>query len=172
MERAWKFWAGYEQINRDYCPDDPVYTITRSATALSTTADLMDFVAAAAGQTRILEVIIGGEATSSAVNRVNLSRGNATTTTTPTGYSSITPEKLNSRSAAAAGSYGSSVTATLATNPLQVWAFNAFGAFFRWLAGPGEEFYIFGDGTNKEWIGIRSASGTSTVSATAFFEEL
>jgi hypothetical protein len=172
IDRAWKFWTQYEQVNRDYCPDDPVYSLTRSGVALSTSADLMDFVASASGQFRILELIIGGEATSSAVNRVQFVRGSATTTTTPTGYSSITATQFNSRSPAAAGSYGSSVTAAVASTNLLVFAFNAFGGFIRWVAAPGEEIYCFGDGTNKEWVGMRSLSGTSTVSSTGIFEEL
>jgi hypothetical protein len=159
-------------VNRDLCPDDPVYSITRAGVALSTSADLMDFQPSAGGQGRILELIIGGEGAASAVNRVQLTRGNATTTTTPTGYASITATKFNTRSPAAAGSYGSSVTATLASTNLLVLAFNAFGGFIRWVAAPGEEIYYFGDGTNMEWIGMRSLSGTSTVSSTGVFEEL
>lgn len=172
IERSRRTWTAYEQVNRDFCPDDPVYSITRPGVALSTSADLMDFQAAAAGQGRILELIIGGEATSSAVNRVQLTRGAATTTTNPTGYSSITATKFNSRSPNAGGSYGSSVTASLASTNLLVYAFNAFGGFIRWVAAPGEEIYYFGDGTNMEWIGMRSLSGTSTVSSTGIFEEL
>src|SRR5829696_4791107 len=67
-DRAARHWALYEQVNRDYCPDDPVYSIINAGAALSTTADALTFQAASAGQARILELIIGGEATASAVN--------------------------------------------------------------------------------------------------------
>ena len=163
-ERARKGWAKYEQVNRDYCPDDPVYSIINSGTALSTTADNLTCQASASGQGRILEIIVGGEATSSAVNRVLVQRaGTAITANTV-----ITPEKFNSRSPAAAGTYGKAGTQALAGNAMLVLAFNAFGGFVRWVAAPGEEMYY----VNSEVISMRSGAGTSTVSSTLVFEEL
>jgi hypothetical protein len=164
VERSRKFWPQYEQVNRDYCPEDPVYSIINAGTALSTTGDNLTFQAASAGQGRILEIIIGGEATSSAVNRVSVQR----TGTSITGNSAITPEKFNTRSPAAAGTYGKTGTQALVGNPMLSLAFNAFGGFIRWVAAPGEELYY----VNSEVIAIRSASGTSTVSSTGIFEEL
>lgn len=164
VERSRKFWEQYEQVNRDYCPDDPVYSIINAGTALSTTADNLTFQAASAGQGRILELIIGGEATSSAVNRVSVQRAG----TSITGNSAITPEKFNSRSPAAAGTYGKAGTQALSGNPALSLAFNAFGGFIRWVAAPGEELYY----VNSEVISVRSASGTSIVSSTGIFEEL
>jgi hypothetical protein len=164
VERSLKMWAMYEQINRDYCPDDPVYSIINAGTALSTTADNLTFQAAAAGQARILELIIGGEATASAVNRVSVQRAG----TSITSNTAITPEKFNSRSPAAAGTYGKAGTQSLVGNPMLSIGFNAFGGFIRWVAGPGEEMYY----VNSEVISMRSASGTSTVSSTGVFEEL
>src|SRR6516225_6322044 len=89
IERSWKMWTQYEQVNRDFCPNDPVYSIVNAGTALSTTADNLTFQAAAAGQGRILELILGGEATASAVNRVSIQRAG----TAITGNTAITPEK-------------------------------------------------------------------------------
>ena len=72
-------------------------------------AHLLRAVAAAAGQGRILELIIGGEAAASAVNRVFVNRaGTSITSNTP-----ITPEKFNSRSPVAAGTYGKAGTQAL-----------------------------------------------------------
>lgn len=164
IERSMKFWPKYEQINRDYCPDDPVYSTVRAGAALSTTADHLHFKAAASGQTRLLEYILSGEATASAVNRVALAYMNATLA----GATAITPEKFNSRSPAAAGTYGHSNTSALLAGNLQVWATNAFGGFVDWKAAPGEEIYI----VNGEVFSLRSLSGTSTFSSTAIFEEL
>ena len=164
VERSTKLWTAYEQVNRDLCPDDPVYSIINAGTALSTTADALTFQAASAGQGRILEIIIGGEATSSAVNRVSVQRAG----TSITSNTAITPEKFNSRSPAAAGTYGKAGTQSLVGNPMISIAFNAFGGFVRWVAGPGEEMYY----VNSEVISIRSASGTSTISSTGIFEEL
>jgi hypothetical protein len=164
QDRSKKFWAEYEQVNRDFCPDDPVYSIINAGTALSTTGDNLTCQAASAGQGRILEIIIGGEATTSAVNRVSVQRAG----TSITGNSAITPEKFNSRSPAAAGVYGKTGTQALDGNAMISLAFNAFGGFIRWVAAPGEEIYY----VNSEVISMRSASGTSTVSSTIIFEEL
>lgn len=164
IERSRKLWTQYEQVNRDLCPDDPVYSIINAGTALSTTADNLTFQAASAGQGRILELIIGGEATSSAVNRVAVQRAG----TSITSNTAITPEKFNTRSPAAAGTYGKAGTQALVGNPMLSIGFNAFGGFIRWVAGPGEEMYF----VNSEVISVRSASGTSTVSSTGIFEEL
>lgn len=163
-ERSSKAWTMYEQVNRDYCPDDPVYSNVKAGTALSTTADALFFKAASAGQGRILEIIIGGEATSSAVNRV----GVGGTAATLASNANVTPEKFNSRSPAAAGTYGNANTGALTAGWMLVLAFNAFGGFLRWVAAPGEEMYF----VNAEVISLRSISGTSTVSSTGIFEEL
>jgi hypothetical protein len=158
------FWALYEQVNRVFDPDDPVFSIINSATALSTTADNLTFQAASAGQGRILEIIIGGEATASAVNRIALQRAG----TSITSNTAITPEKFNSRSPAAAGVYGKAGTQALVGNPMFSLPINAFGGYIDWKAAPGEEIYY----VNSEVVSIRSLSGTSTVSSTGIFEEL
>jgi hypothetical protein len=162
--RSTRFWQLYETINRVMDPDDPVYSIINAGAALSTTGDALTFQAASAGQGRVLELIIGGEATASAVNRVSVQRAG----TSITANSAITPEKFNSRSPAAAGTYGKAGTQALVGNPMLSIAFNAFGGFIRWVAAPGEEMYF----VNSEVISVRSASGTSTVSSTGIFEEL
>lgn len=164
IERSRKLWTAYEQVNRDLCPDDPVYSIVNAGATLSTTADLLSTQAAAAGQNRILEIIIGGEATASAVNRVSIQRSG----TSFTSNTAITPEKFNTRSPAAAGVYGKASTQALVGNPMLTLGFNAFGGFIRWVAAPGEEIY----GMNSEIVSARSASGTSLVSGTIIFEEL
>jgi len=114
IERSRCHWEAYEQINRDFCPEDPVYAISRSGVALSTTADHLTLQAASAGQGRILEVLMGGEAAASAVNRVTIQRAG----TSITGNSAQTPEKYNTRSPAAAGTYGQTGTQALAGNQL------------------------------------------------------
>jgi len=164
MRHARQMWTRYELVNRVCCENDPVYSIVNPGVALSTSADTLTLQAAAAGQTRGLEIIIGGEATASAVNRVSVQRAG----TSITGNSAITPEKFNTRSGTAAGTYGKAGTQALSGNPTLSLAFNAFGGFIRWVAQPGEELYV----VNSEVYSMRSASGTSTVSATWIFEEL
>jgi hypothetical protein len=164
LDRSRAFWPKYEQVNRDYCPDDPVYSTVREGAAFSTTANHLHFKAPASGQVRVLEIMVGGEATSSAVNRFAFAQYNATLA----GASAITPEKFNSRSPAAAGTYGhSNTSALLAANALS-WAINAFGGFIDWKAAPGEEYWI----VNGEVCGIRSLSGTSLFTSTVVFEEM
>ncbi len=162
--RSESFWQRYELLNRVFDPSDPVYSIINAGATLSITADLLSVQAAAAGQGRILEIIIGGEATTSAVNRISVQRAG----TTYTANTAITPEKFNSRSPAAAGVYGKASTQTLVGNPILSLALNAFGGMIRWVAAPGEEIYY----VNSEIVSMRSASGTSVVSATVIFEEL
>ena len=164
IEQMRRFWERYEQVNRDSCPDDPVFSVVNAGAVLSTTADALTFQAAAAGQGRILELVIGGEATASAINRLSVQRAG----TAITGNTAITPEKFNTRSPAAAGVYGKAGTQALAGNPLLSFGFNAFGGFIDWKAAPGEELYY----VNSEVISVRSASGTSTVSLTGVTEEL
>lgn len=164
MRHQAQMWTRYEAVNRILCENDPVYSIINAGTALSTTADNLTWEASAAGQTRILEIVIGGEGTASAVNRVAVQRAG----TSITGNSAITPEKFNTRSPNAGGTYGKAGTQALVGNPMHSWAFNAFGGFIRWLAAPGEEMYV----VNSEVISMRSASGTSIVSSTGIFEEL
>jgi hypothetical protein len=160
---AHEFWRLYEQVNRDYDPDDPCYALVREGAALSTSADHLGLHAPASGQARILEIILGGEATASAVNRVRLiETGNGT------GETGVTPEPLNNLSPAAAGTYGHS--STTATNGLALLAvaINAFGGLFDWKPSPGAE-VTFSSGFDLGW---RSVSGTSTFTSTIYFEEL
>jgi hypothetical protein len=164
IDRAYAFWPEYEQVNRDYCADDPVYSNVRAGAALSTSADHVFFKSAASGQARLLELIIGGEATVSAVNRVQVAYMNATLA----GNTNATPEKFSTRSPAAAGTYGFGNTSALLAGSQIVLAFNAFGGFIDWKAAPGSELYF----VNGEVIGVRSLSGTSTCSTTGVFEEL
>ncbi len=166
-ERSSKHWTNYEQVNRDFCPDDPVYSNVKAGTALSSVADLLFFKAPAAGQGRILELIIGGEATVSAVNRVSISQNVATLVAN----TNITPEKFHSRSPAAAGTYGFGNTSSLILlgSYMFQFAFNAFGGFIRWVAAPGEEIYY----VNGEVVSLREITTThSVVSATGIFEEI
>lgn len=167
--RAIAFWQEYEEINRIWLPEDPVYTGTRAGVALSTTADLWTLTVGTAGQQRVLESYIAGEAVASAVARVGIARS-STNGVTPTNQ---TPEKMNSRSPAAVGTFATTWTTqpVRSTNSVVLHAFNAFGGSDRWVPQPGEELYLVGTGTSEQ-ISCRSLSGTSTVSAHCIFEEL
>lgn len=167
FEQAMKFYERYEQVNRDFLPDDPVYSVVRAGIALATTTDLATFIAAAAAQVRFIEIMIGGEqGTSSVVRWSALQRS----TGGVTGGGAVTAEKFNTRSPAATTVTNTTwgTQPTLSGNPMLSLAFNAFGGFIDWKAAPGEEIYI----VNSEQISSRPAVGTAAVSATFIFEEL
>jgi hypothetical protein len=163
--RSWEMWSEYEDINRRLIPEDPVYSGIRAGVALSTTADLFTYTSAASGQARALEVSVGGEAAASAVNRAGLY--NSSSGATPTNQ---TMEKFSTRSPAAAGTFATAWTTqpTLNTNPVLLFAFNAFGGGDKWIAQPGAELYT----VNGEKVSMRSLSGTSTVSSHIIIEEM
>lgn len=165
LSRSRAMWEEYEDINRVYLPDDPVYTGTRSGVTLATTTDLWTLTSGSTGQDRVLESYLGGENTASTVVRfaIQISTGG----TTPTNQ---TPEKMNSRSPAAASTFRTAWTGqpTLSGNPLLFHAFNTFGGTDRWVAAPGAEIYL----VNGEQLSGRSASGTPIVSSHLIWEEL
>ncbi len=174
LYRSRTFWEEYEAINQLWVPEDPVYSKVCAGITLTTTNSLWQMLAAAAGQMRILESYIGGEATTSTVLRFAVARSAAGAGTAPTTY---TPEKFNTRSPAAATTVYGALAAqvawgttqeTLNTNPLLLHAFNAFGGTDRWVPQPGEEIYL----VNGEYLSGRSLSGTPVVSAHVIFEEL
>lgn len=164
-----EFWEEYEEINREWIPADPVYSLTRPGATLSTTADLWTLTVGTSGQLRILESYVAGEAAASAVNRLGLAVA-STNGTTPTAY---TPEKFNSRSPAAVSTVATTWTTqpTRSANSKILQPFNAFGGSDRWVPQPGEEIYAVGTGTSEQYS-QRSLSGTSVVSAHAVWEEL
>lgn len=164
-----EFWESYEEINRELLPDDPVYSLTRAGITLATTTDLWTLTVGTAGQLRVLESYVSGEATASAVNRLGVALA-STNGATPTAY---TPEKFNSRSAAAVATVATAWTTqpVRPTNSKILQVLNAFGGSDRWVPQPGEEMYLVGTGASEQFS-QRSLSGTSVVSAHAIWEEL
>lgn len=159
------FWATYELVNRERLPHDPTYTAARGNFTLSTTADVFSFTSPASGQARILEIYVGGEATTSAVNRLSYQR--STGGATPTNQ---TPELTNPLSPAAAGTVATTWTTqpTLSGGPWYQLGLNAFGGSDRMVLQPNSEFYMNSGGKSS----IRAASGSSVVDLTAAIEEL
>lgn len=120
---------------------------------------------------RIVEVFIGGEATSSTVNRMALRRL-STNASTPTDQ---TPAPLNiySPAAVAQGYVAATTGPTIAaTAHLLNLAFNAFGGIIRWVAAPGEEIYFGTTTAPNAQVGLDSISGTGVVSQDIKWEEL
>lgn len=120
---------------------------------------------------RVTEVFIGGEATSSTVNRMALRRL-STNATTP---GDTAPGPLNPLSAASASQeYLTAGTGpTIAsTSHLMNLAFNAFGGVIRVVPAPGEECWATAQTAPSGQIVLDSISGTGLVSTEVVFEEL
>jgi hypothetical protein len=126
---------------------------------------------AATSTLRITEVFIGGEATSSTVNRMSLRRI-STNASTP---GDVAPGPLNPLSAAS-GSQGYATAGTgptiASTNHLMNLAFNAFGGVIRVVPSPGEECWATAAVAPSGQLILDSISGTGLVSTEVVFEEL
>ena len=175
VRRAQDFWSEYEEVNLRYVPEDPVYSKVTTGLTVATTNDIWEIGAASAGQCRIIESFAAGEATVSTVARLTMNRVSSQGTgTTPTTY---TPEKFNTRSAAATstvyGAVGAQVAwgtaqATLSANAMVHHTYNSLGGSDRWVAQPGEEIYL----VNAEFVSLRAAVAAGVTSVYVVFEEL
>lgn len=143
----------------------PLYTVTRTSTALSTTNDLVTVIASSTKPLRVYIVDLKGMGTASAANEVLLSRSSGGTT----GGGAITPSPVNVGSAAASFTVNTtwSVQPTIGVN---LWRFgvNANGGIDKFVAIPGAEISVPVSGQ----LTIRSASGTSNVALSMLIEEI
>ena len=143
----------------------PLYTVTRTSSALSTTADSITLVASSTKPLRVYIVSGVGMGTASAANEVVIAR--STSGATPGG--SITPSPINSGSSAASFAAYSSWS-TYPTVGAVLWrlGINANGGVDKFNAIPGAEIQVPVSGQ----LSIRSASGTSNVAWSILVEEV
>jgi hypothetical protein len=143
----------------------PLFTVSRTSTALSTSNDLLTIVATSSKPLRVYMVDAKGMGTASAANEVLVSRSSGGTT----GGGPITPTKLNSNSAAASFAVYTTWSAqpTLGDTVVRL-AVNANGGIDKFQAFPGGEIQIPVSGQ----LSIRSASGTSNVVTNLVIEEV
>lgn len=143
----------------------PLYTVTRTSSALSTANDSMTIIASASKPLRVYIVDIKGMGTTSAANEVLLSRSTGGTT----GGGAITPSPTNTGSAAASFTVNTTWSAQ-PTLGVTLWRFgvNANGAVDKFVAIPGAEISVPVSGQ----LSIRSASGTSSVTINVLIEEV
>jgi hypothetical protein len=143
----------------------PLYTVTKTATALSTSNDSITIAASGTKPLRVYVVDIKGMGTASAANEVLLSRSSSGTT----GGGDITPGKVNSGSGAASFSAYTTWSAQPTLGDT-IWRFgvNANGGIDKWVAIPGAEIQVPVSGK----LSIRSASGTSSVTINMLIEEV
>lgn len=141
-----------------------IYNITRTSTALSTTNDYLSIIGATNRAFKIKWISVVGMGTASAANEILLQR----TTGGTTGGGAITPSPMMVQQAAAAmavwTTWSAQPTPSTVLDRLPV---NANGGnTFRWYP-PGTEPEFRG----TEQVGLRSASGTSSVTVTVCVEE-
>lgn len=125
----------------------------------------------AASTLKLIEAFLGGEATSSTVNRMALRRL-STNGATPTNQ---VPAALNPLSAAAVsqGYVAATTGPTIAaTQHLLNLAINAFGGIIRWVAAPGEEIVATAATAPNGELCLDSITGTGLISTDLKFEEM
>ena len=125
---------------------------------------------------KIIEVMVQGRATSSTVNDLLLARHSTIGVTLSNSAVARAPVAHHPSTAAVrAVGFNTATTkpqrsATLHLLPL---SFNAFGGIIRWVAAPGEEFFLIGATASFGEMGISAytGSGTGALSSNITFEE-
>lgn len=144
----------------------PLYTVTRTSTALSTSNDFITVVASSSKPLRIYMVDMKGDSNVSTANEVLLARS----TGGATGGGALTPAKVNSGSASASFSVYTSFSSTQPSLSDVLWRFsvNANGGIDKFIAIPGAEFQVPVSGQ----VSIRSTDGTSNMICNLLIEEV
>ncbi len=132
-----------------------LFTVTRTSSALSTTADTITIVASATKPLRVLYAEASGMGNASAANEIVIAR--STGGTTPGG--AITPAPLAGSGAASFTVYTSYSAAPSLGVVLHRLTVNANGGRDRFNPSPGLDIEVPAGGQ----ISIRSAAGTSNV---------
>lgn len=147
------------------------YALTRSNTALSTTADLLTLISAAAKALRVWEISIGGMGTTSTAQELLVSRASAAGVT---GSGALTAVPLNP-AAPAAGftNFTGWTTQPTLSNTIIRLPVNANGGIYRWVAlNPESAILIPAGGAAAGTLSFRSAVGAGNVTFHAIVEEI
>jgi hypothetical protein len=147
------------------------YSLTRSNTALSTTADLLTLISAAAKALRVWEISIGGMGTASTAQELLVARVSAAGVT---GSGALTAVPMNPASPAGAfTNFTGWTTQPTVSNVLLRLPVNANGGIYRWVAlNPESAILIPAGGAAAGTLSFRSAVGTGNVSFHAIVEEI
>ena len=147
------------------------YVIAREGVTPVAGAMLLSLTTGLQEIARVNEIFIGGESTSSTVNRMAVRRS-TTNLITPTAQ---TAAKMSSTSPAA---YTDAAT-TATTEPVTaaapaVWtnSENTFGGVVRWVAAPQQELLVQGATAGNNELSLESSSGTGVISCQIVFEEI
>lgn len=156
------------------------YALSINGVAVSTSQDTKTIITTATGAGSVVnlyELSIQGEAGSSSVVRMVVNRPSAVGITI--GANTQVPEKINPASGVATFTVAGTSAAvstwttppTLSTNDVIVPLINAFGGEYRWVAVPGSEIVVGGQGAIAN-LSFRSRSGTPTLSGHLLTEEV
>ena len=122
----------------------------------------------------VIEVYMGGQATSSAPNYMSLARDSTVATAT---MSSTGKDAPLHPSTAALTAAAVPFTTTSGTQPqrsstlgLLNLSFNAFGGIVRWVAAPGEEIGILGNTASLGEVSLSATSGSGVMGSHIIYE--
>jgi hypothetical protein len=137
-----------------------------------TSAGYMGMLSTSVGQkVNVIEIYLGGQATSSAVNYMIFAR-DAVNAVNPVIATASSPNNLTGSdqpldifTAALSAPIVSHIHATTASQRgintgLLALSFNSFGGIVRWVAAPGEEINFFGTGINTGEVSLSALGGT------------
>lgn len=147
-------------------------------TAMSTNSSYHNIFGGSGTQrTNILEVYLGGQATSSNANYMVLARLSTITTTPALGTNAKNPVALDPATAALAAmptTVSSAGTGGQRSSTLYLLnlSFNAFGGIVRWVAAPGEEIGMLGNTASfgETDLSAFTASGTGLMGSNMIIE--
>ena len=141
------------------------YSVTKTATALSTSLDSLVMIAPSTRAIKIWRIAIYGGGTASAANEIVLARLSANGTNS----GAITPTPLSSGGSAAASTVnGTQTVASTQGAILDRFAVNSNGGVDVHAYPFGQELEIPPSGA----VGLRAVSGTSPVTIEVIFEEV
>lgn len=147
------------------------YVIAREGVIPVAGAVLLALTSQANEICRVNEVSVGGEATSSTVNRMAVRRSTTVGSTATT----QTPARMSPSAQATIIQGATTFTTeptTAAAPAIWTYALNVFGGVVRWVAAPGQELWIEGATAGNSEISLESSAGTGTISCQVVFEEI
>jgi hypothetical protein len=144
------------------------YTIAKDNVSLSTAADTVTLLPAAAHPIQIIEISISGMGTASAANSVGVYRSTAGTT----GASGLTPTPVGRYSSTNPPVANTVVWTAWTTQPtlgglILLLGVNSNGGIYRWVARPGEEIIV----ANTDELSLRAVTGSGSISWHLVFAE-
>lgn len=146
------------------------YAIAREGVTPVAGNVLLALISGADEAYRVTEVSVGGEATSSTVNRMVVRRsttnGSTATAQTPAELAILGPASVID----GATTFMTEPT-TAAAPGLWTYALNVFGGVVRWVAAPGQEIYGYGNTAGNNEVSLESSSGTGVISCQVLYEE-